>query len=41
MRKTSKAADPRLDIFLRKVIINFSELPFFRRSENNNGKIKI
>ena len=41
VRKASKAEDPRLDIFIRKAIINFTELPFFRRCKTNIGKIKI
>ena len=39
--KASTAADARLNTLLRKIIVNFFELPFFKRSENDNRKVKF
>ena len=41
MKKASIATDPRHDTFIRKVVISFSKLPFFRSKKKNNAKFKI
>lgn len=40
LRKTSKAADPRLGTFLRKVIVNFPNIYFSKEAKMITGKLR-